>query len=111
MIVVDLLVACERLGVILATGEQGTLRANPPGVLPEDLRAQLRAHKQELWQLLTAPPADVLSDEPCPICGSQERWQWLDGRLFCRVCVVLDLAPLTLVRSGWDRHARQEDVA
>jgi hypothetical protein len=45
---------------------------------------------------LTAPPADTLNDEPCPICGSRERWQWLDGREVCRPCLIMELAPMTL---------------
>jgi hypothetical protein len=49
-------------------------------------------------QLSAAPPADVMSEEPCALCGSHERWRWLDGRLLCRVCLVLDLASLTLKR-------------
>jgi hypothetical protein len=78
----------------------------------EALAQQLLAHKAELLPLLTAPPADFLSEEPCPICGSRERWTWLDGRLLCRVCLVLNLAPLTLVREGWERPAAgQKEVA
>ena len=51
-------------------------------------------------QLHGAPPADVLSAEPCPVCGSRERWQWLDERVLCRVCLILDLAPWTIQQSG-----------
>ena len=59
---------------------------------------QLLTHNRALARLLTAPPADFLSAEPCPLCSSRERWTWLDGRALCRVCLVLDLAPLTLRR-------------
>jgi hypothetical protein len=106
MIVTDILVQCATLGVTLAPGDAGTLRVSPPGVLPEGLRAQLRAHKSALLQLLLAPPADVLSAEHCPTCGSRERWLWLDGRLLCRVCFILDLAPLTLRREGHQEPKR-----
>jgi hypothetical protein len=70
-------------------------------VLPDKLKGALKAHKPALLKLLTAPEPDYLSDTPCPICGSRERWIWLDGRALCRVCLILDLAPLTLVRQGW----------
>jgi hypothetical protein len=53
---------------------------------------------RSLRQLLTALPLDLLNKDPCLVCGSGERWQWLDGRLLCRVCLVLDLAPLALRR-------------
>ena len=65
-----------------------------------------------ILQALTAPPADTPREEPCPICGSREEWRWLDGRLLCRLRLVLDLAPLTLVCEGWDRDpAGWEEVA
>jgi hypothetical protein len=67
--------------------------------LPDVLQDRLHTDKPDLVRLLTAPRADFLIDELCPVCGSQERWQWLDGRLLCRVCLVLDLVPLTLQRS------------
>jgi hypothetical protein len=66
----------------------------------------LKPHKPALWQLLTAPEADLLADDSCPICGSRERWRWWDDRLLCRICLICDLAPLTLVRSGWSVHER-----
>jgi hypothetical protein len=62
----------------------------------EALARQLLAHKGDLMRLLSAPPADVIANEPCDVCGSRERWLWLDGRSRCRVCLVLDLAPMTL---------------
>jgi hypothetical protein len=69
----------------------------------EPLALKLLDHKLDLMRLLTAPEADCLSEEPCPICGSHERWRWLDRRLICRVCLILDLIPLTLMRSGLAR--------
>jgi hypothetical protein len=96
MNVQDLLTQCEALGVTLACGEHGTLRVSPPGVLHEGLRAQLRIHKSAVGRLLTAPPADVMSEDACSTCGSRERWVWLDRRLLCRACVVLDMTPLTI---------------
>ncbi len=98
MRVTELLSQCARLGVTLAPGDEGTLRVSPPGILSPELRGQLKAHKPALLPLLTAPPADALSDDPCETCGSYERWQWLGGRALCRVCLILDFAPLTLRR-------------
>lgn len=71
------------------------------GSLTPELHALVKAHKAELLAVLTAPEPNFLSDTPCSICGSRERWEWLDGRAPCRVCLVLDVAPLTLVRQGW----------
>ena len=97
MTVREISTQCSRLGVTLAAGDEGKLRVSPPGVLSAELRAQLHAHKETLRRLLTAPPADVLGVEPCDVCGRRERWYWLDGRLLCRTCLVLDLVPMTLV--------------
>jgi hypothetical protein len=49
-------------------------------------------------QLLSAPPADVITEQPCLTCGAYERWRWLDARELCRVCLVLGWAPWTLKR-------------
>jgi hypothetical protein len=112
MTVMELLTQCATLGVTLAPGENGALRVSPPGVLPSHLKEILKAHKADILKLLSASPADAMSDEPCPICGSHERWHWIDGRHLCRVCFILDLAPLTLVRDGWGRlSSRREEVA
>jgi len=54
--------------------------------------------ERQTRQLLRAPPADFMNDQPCPSCGSYERWRWLDDRELCRVCLVLDWAPWTLQR-------------
>jgi hypothetical protein len=32
-------------------------------------------------------PADELG-EPCVVCGSKEKWVWLDGRRLCRPCLI-----------------------
>jgi hypothetical protein len=98
--VTEILAQCQGLGVTLALGEHGTLRVSPPGRLPSQIKEELKAHKEDILKLVVAPPADVLSDDSCEICGSRERWQWLDGRLLCRVCVVLDLRPMSLLPSG-----------
>jgi hypothetical protein len=101
MTVQEILAQCAMLGVTLISSENGVLRVSPPGVLSCDLKNALKANRAAVRQLLTAPPADVMSDDPCLICGSRERWIWLDGRELCRVCVVLDQVPLTLMRQGW----------
>ena len=46
---------CRDLGVILAPGPGGTLRAAPPGRLPEGLREELRKCKSEVLALLKQP--------------------------------------------------------
>jgi hypothetical protein len=97
--VTEILAQCQALGVILTPGEPGTLRVSPRGVLPSQVKEDLKAHKVDILTLLTAPPADAMSDDPCATCGSRERWRWLDGRLLCRVCVVLDLMPMSLLAS------------
>jgi TubC N-terminal docking domain/Zinc-binding domain of primase-helicase len=91
----DLLVEIDRLGISIEVNGD-TLHYQ--GALTPEIKAQLQRHKADILKYYTAPPPDDLSDEPCPICGSRERWQWLDGRLLCRVCLVLDLVPLTLRR-------------
>jgi len=91
-----ILARCQKRGVSLSPGEQGTIRLTPPGVLPSHLKELLTAHKADILKLFTAPPADFLSEAPCTTCGSWERWSWLDGRELCRVCLVLDFAPMTL---------------
>jgi len=96
MRVSEILTQCTVLGLTLAAGDDGNIRVSPPGVLPAELRAQLQASKETLRRLLKAPPADVLHDEPCDVCGSRERWMWLDGCELCRVCLILDLVPMSL---------------
>jgi hypothetical protein len=108
----DLLAELSGRGITLEPqGDKIKYRA-PVGALTPELKEAVSNHKTALLQLLTAPPADAMSEEPCPACGTRERWLWIDGRLLCRVCLVWDLAPLTLVREGWARpSAHQEEVA
>jgi hypothetical protein len=96
MTVQEILLQCEAHGVTLAPGQNGAIRVSPPGVLPDKLRKALQEYRGSVLRLLSAPPADVMSDEPCDVCESRERWHWFDGRLRCRVCLVLDLVPMTL---------------
>jgi hypothetical protein len=78
----------------------------------EALVRQLLAHKVALVRLLSAPPADVIANEPCDVCGSRERWLWLDGRKLCRVCLILDLMPMTLALKDTirDQEVRCQEV-
>jgi hypothetical protein len=46
-----LLEECHKRGVLLAHRD-GKLRVSPPGVLPADLKAELRVHKAEVASLL-----------------------------------------------------------
>jgi hypothetical protein len=97
----ELLDALTRAGVTLtADGESLRYRA-PRGALTPELKGALVCRKSDVLRLCQAPPADELSDVRCEVCRSRERWRWIDGRLLCRVCLILDLAPLTLVRQGW----------
>jgi hypothetical protein len=93
----NLLDQCATLGVTLTSGHNGRLLVSPQDLLPEEFLEQLRTNASDLVHLLTAPPADFLSDEPCEVCGSRERWHWLDGRELCRVCLILDLVPMSLL--------------
>jgi hypothetical protein len=98
----DLLTEASRRGIHLEVDGEGLRYKGPRGAMTPELREALTANKGKLRQLLTAPPADFLSEDPCATCGWRDRWQWLDGRDLCRVCFVLDLAPLTLGRK--DHH-------
>jgi len=76
------------------TIDGGQLRYHAPkGTMVPTLRQAIADHKAALLQLLSAPPPDFLSIQPCPMCGSRERWQWLDARVLCRMCLSLDLPP------------------
>ena len=44
----NLIAQCRELGVMLAPGPHGGLRATPPGAIPEELRTQLQEHKAEV---------------------------------------------------------------
>ena len=86
----------QRGVMVEASGDCLQYRA-PKGVLTPALRHALVEHKTSMLRLLSAPPADVLGDEPCDVCASQERWRWLDGRELCRVCLILGLMPMSLL--------------
>lgn len=61
MTVQDILTRCQGLGVKLAPCPEGRLRVSPPPErLPEDLREELRRHKQEILALLLAEKAEEL---------------------------------------------------
>ncbi len=68
---------CRDLGVTLSPSSEGKLRVSPPGVLPEELRAQLRRCKTEVLALLIQParplPTDSAPAWPCPGCGGPVR--------------------------------------
>jgi hypothetical protein len=50
-----------------------TLRVHDPQhVLTDDLRQQLREHKQELLAILTPEP--LTQYYPCVVCSGSERW-------------------------------------
>src|SRR5262245_10841782 len=107
----ELLAEASRLGIQLeAEGAEVRYRALV-GAVTEERKDDLRAHKVELRKLFTAAPADSLSDRLCPVCGGHERWEWFDGGTLCRVCSVLDLTPITMIRQGWDRSTRQGEMA
>ena len=95
-----LLQEMERLGIVLSVNGDHLRVDALKGALTPDLRQALAAHKPEVLKLLTAPAPDFLAETPCDICASRQRWVWLDGRHICRVCLILDLAPLTLMRQG-----------
>ena len=76
------------------SGACGTSAAD---VGPEPMTGCPALQAPDRVRLSSAPPADLMSHDPCAICGSHERWIWLDGRLLCRVCVVLDLMPMSLL--------------
>ena len=45
------------------------------------------------------PPPDLLGD-PCPDCGSKEKWVWLDQRRLCRPCLIRGSSPLAEEMTG-----------
>jgi hypothetical protein len=97
----------RQAGITLAV-DGGQLRITAPkGSLTPALRQALIARKAELLRILTAPPPDELGD-PCPDCGSKEKWVWLDGRQLCRSCLIWDESPPADVgerRTGIDAGA------
>jgi len=57
----EILTCCQELGVKLAPGLEGKLRVcPPPEELPEDLREDLKRHKQEVLAFLLAEKAEEL---------------------------------------------------
>jgi len=44
------------------------------------------------------PPPPNINSEPCPACGSLQRWRWLDGRLLYRACLIAGDAPAVAVK-------------
>ncbi len=64
----------------------------PPGNM------EVFTRRQDFSHAASPPPADLIGDDPCPTCGSQEKWRWLDGRLVCRPCLIAGDAPVTAVK-------------
>jgi hypothetical protein len=82
MTVKDLLATCEALSVTLAPGDHGALRVRPPGILPEDLKHLLKAHKVAILNLLAGPP---LYD--CYTCQRRHYWQHAETyKWICATC-------------------------
>jgi hypothetical protein len=50
--VLNLIAKCRELGLELAPGPEGKLRVRPPGMLPEELREELRRHKPAILAYL-----------------------------------------------------------
>jgi TubC N-terminal docking domain len=59
-----LLARCRQLGVKVALFPDGSIKVSPPGVLPAELRAALKAHKDELVPLLLRYPSPASPDPP-----------------------------------------------
>ena len=89
-----LLARCQKHGITLRPGEGGKLKVSPPPErLPEELREELKRHKQEILALLTTEAPAPLPEElkqhkaealalltqhpalpwPCPGCGGPVR--------------------------------------
>jgi tubulysin polyketide synthase-like protein len=82
MIAKDLMAKCEALGVTLAPGDHGALRVRPPGVLPDDLKRLLKAHKVAILNLLAGPPLGG-----CYTCQQRRYWQHAETyRWICAAC-------------------------
>jgi hypothetical protein len=92
----EVIARCRDLGVTLAPGPGGKLRATPPGRLPEELREELRRYKAEVLALLTAEKAEARS-WPCSACGKPARIEEVDaqGRTFwtCSGCRASGVTP------------------
>lgn len=47
---------------------------------------------------VASPPPPDLIGEPCPLCGSVEKWRWLEGWLLCRACLIHGEARIVAVK-------------
>jgi hypothetical protein len=82
MIAKDLMAKCEVLGVTLAPGDHGALQVRPPGVLPDELKRLLKAHKVAILNLLAGPPP-----RGCYTCQQRRYWQHAETyRWICATC-------------------------
>ena len=95
----ELLTETQRLGITLAVKGDRLHITAPKGSLTSGIREALTQHKAELLQVLTSPersPPSTVADryppdelgEPCPNCGSKEKWIWYGERRLCRSCVI-----------------------
>jgi len=79
MTAAEILSEASRAGVLLSV-QTGKVLASPPGRLPADLVAEIRAHKPELIAALASPlctscqsPLFIESDILCPACYQARR--------------------------------------
>ena len=79
MTAAEILSEASRAGVLL-TVQAGKVLASPPGRLPADLVAEIRAHKPELVAALASPtctacnaPLFIETDVLCPTCYQARR--------------------------------------
>jgi hypothetical protein len=86
MTIKDVMAKCKALGVTLAPSDNGALRVRPPGVLPEDLKHLLKAHKVAILNLLAGPPP-----RGCYTC--QRRRFWQHAETFKWICTTCHPAP------------------
>jgi hypothetical protein len=92
--VITLLDRAQAAGLEVRIDDDRLVIRGPPSM--DALARQLLAHKGDVVRVLTAPPADVIGDESCGMCGSRERWHWLHGWLLCRGCLIRGGEPLEL---------------
>ena len=73
MTALDLFLHLTAAGCSLSREEGERLRVHDPQhVLTDDLRQQIREHKQELLAILTPEP--LRQYYPCFVCSGSERW-------------------------------------
>lgn len=94
--VTDLLRQCASLGVTLAPGDNGALRVSPPGMLPDELKAALKAHKAAILRVLMTP--GDRRETPCPCCGATDWRETPDGGRWCVPCVLAGRDPVAAVK-------------